>query len=262
MNARPRKNNRRFGPARLVLGLFLACLPALPAAVFGEDAPGAKVLLKMKTLLGADQDYFARLRVSEERSVSSGAVEEYFYFTSGGRAASLLYQTAPAAFIGFAYLEKPGMLEGFNPACACASVMGDPAMRERAGFSFAEISPRLLPSEYTPGEEAAENRLPDRSVFTIELVPLKAYERGRRLRLSVSAATGLPLRLAYLDAEGAVERTVEYLAYFEIENKYVPRLVRAADRNGSALLIEASGVSYHPLPDFVFTRAYLEELSR
>jgi hypothetical protein len=255
--------------SRPPLALLIASLFLFSSAAWAQTpAPSsavtsAELLARTKALLAADKDFFAQVSVTDEARPSAagpGPAADYFYFRSDARSARLLYQTRPAFLAGYAYLFKAGLLQGFNPDCGCASEIDPGVMRSRAGFGFADLDPRPL-LEAASADKVRPARAGSESVLVFAIARAK-NDQGPDAEIAVSAATGLPVRIDYLNADGAPERTVEYLAWFEIGNKYFPRLVRITDRGGARLTLEAGNVSYNPLPDFVFTKAYLEELSR
>ncbi len=246
-------------PCRANRPLLAVCL-GLAAAVALHAQSGPDFLSTMKNLLAPDKDFFARVSVFENGSDRNGkATAEFFYFRSDARPAFLLYQRFPSYLTGLAYLFENGTLRGFNPDCGCASETYQSVMYARAGFSFDELSPLALAAR-PPRGALSRGRVGDEAAVVIVLASPGGAEPA--VRLSLSAASGLPLRLEYLDDKGEPFRTVEYLAYFEIGKKYFPSRVRATDRGGRPLLAVLSAASLNPLPDFVFTKAYLEELSK
>ncbi|MBN2354295.1 MAG: outer membrane lipoprotein-sorting protein [Spirochaetales bacterium] len=249
----------RFALSRLKRPALAACLGLAAAAALHAQSSG-EFLTAMKSLLAPDRDFYARVSVFENGADRGGEpAAEFFYFRSDARPAFLLYQSSPPYLTGLAYLLKNGALQGFNPDCGCASETYQSVMYARAGFSFDELNPLALAAR-TPRGAASPGRVGGEAAVVIVLSPSEKAEPD--LRLSLSAERGLPLRLEYLDDKGVPFRTVEYLAYFEIGKRYFPSRIRATDRGGRPLLAVLSDASRNPLPDFVFTKAYLEELGK
>jgi hypothetical protein len=241
--------------------LFAAGLCLAATGAWAQS--GSELFVRMKELLGAEKDFFAEVSLTDDRpgknsAVGPGPAAQYFFFRSDARPALLLYQTFPAPLSGFAYLMKGDALSGFNPDCGCASETDGLAMRARAGFSFAEINPLSLASYRLVS--AAAGWIEGQAALLLDLASPAGQDDGSRVRLSLSTVTGLPLRLEYRDDQGAPQRTVVYLAWFEIGGRFFPRRFRVTDNDGARWTAEVSATSYNPLPDFVFTKAYLQEL--
>jgi hypothetical protein len=116
------------------------------------------------------------------------------------------------------------------------------------------VSP-LSAAVVQPADEAARG-------FIVELELPAEKSRFERVRIYLGESLKLPFKLEYLNQKHEAERTVSYLSFYEIEKKFFPRLIRIDALDSPALFLELGSPSLNPIPDFVFTKAFLEELGR
>ncbi len=252
MRKSPRKNKHRtMQPVLLAL-----CVLLLPTTLRAEGASAAELLAKMRAVFGPETDCYARLTVSPagDRGRPGG---EFIYFRSDARRSGLLYQVSPTDALGYAFLSAAGGMTAYNPACRCSQAAGAEALVRRFGVSFTELDPRSLGS-LAVREEARTGFLDGQAVFVIGL---QSDAPGEILDVYLSASTLLPLRRQTRDASGKITRTVDYPGYYEAGGCYVPRRLTIDTPGVPRLAVTVDDFSRRPLPDFVFTRSYLEELS-
>jgi hypothetical protein len=252
MRKQRQRNNRR--AVRIVLTALLIIL--CPVALTAQDASAARLVEKMRAALGPEMDCSLRLTASFAGAGARPAAV-YYYFRSDARHSGLLYLVSPADARGYALLRREDRLTAYNPACRCARDTDPAAVVRRFGLGLKEIDPRLLLTVPVSGEAAA-GRLEDRPVF---VVTLQSGTPGRTPRLYLDADSFLPLRLEERDASGRTTRTVDYTAYYDIGGYRVVRRLIIAAPGAARLEITVDRISRHPLPDYVFTPAYLEEVS-
>ena len=252
MRKSPRKNKHRTMQP-LVLAL---CVLLLPTTLRAEGASAAELLAKMRAVFGPETDCYAHLTVSRagDRGRPAG---EFIYLRSDARRSGLLYQVFPADVLGYAFLYVAKDLMAYNPACLCSQAAEAEALVRRFGVSFAELDPRSL-GGLAVREEARTGFLDGQAVFVIGL---QSEAPGETLDVYLSASTLLPLRRQTRDASGKITRTVDYPGYYEAGGCYIPRRMTIAAPGVPRLAVTVDDLSLRPLPDFVFTRSYLEELS-
>ena len=80
----------------------------------------------------------------------------------------------------------------------------------------------------------------------------------------VSRENGLPLKTLSYSASGTLMQTAYYMNYTVVDGRYVPvkQLFIDEFEKGNKTLVELSGISTKKLDDSLFTKAYLENLSK
>lgn len=81
----------------------------------------------------------------------------------------------------------------------------------------------------------------------------------------VRATDGLPVKVENFSASGTLLRTIYYIDYSEVASgKYLFTKLLAVDalQPGQKTFITNENISTAPIPDYVFSKAYLEQVSR
>ena len=270
MNRQPRKQRNSislFSRAGKTLPLILALAGfAILLPVAAQEGTAGEILSGMKPLLFSQVDFFSRIHMTETLTATAASAPnenqiEYFFFRRDAGNVMLLFQKKPAALSGYGFIWQEGNLAAFNPSCRCFSALDSSALIERAGFNFEEINPQLF-SLFYPVTRATYSDTASGRIVTVGLETPAGKKSAQRLKLTLGGNPVLPLRIEYLNEKADTERTVTYLSYFAIEARYFPRLVRIDGKDGRSITLEFDSPSLNPVPDFVFTKAYLQELSQ
>jgi len=80
----------------------------------------------------------------------------------------------------------------------------------------------------------------------------------------VDKETFLPLKVQNFSLSGTFMETIEFGAYKKIDNSFMATKIRVVDEfeKGNKTLVEISDISTKKIPSTIFTKAYLENLSK
>ncbi|MBN1525409.1 MAG: outer membrane lipoprotein-sorting protein [Spirochaetales bacterium] len=237
-----------------VFFLLLLCLLFFYLPLFSQPDDAAAILDTASKKLVFGQDVSMKITLRYEESV----VGEYILFRRDKSSTALLLQQKPGSMNGTGYLFLSGTLWLYNPVCRCFE--SSYKSRRAAGnfLMFADILPFTLKKEDT-AEKAREKEIFGEKTHVLECY---AAEDMYSVRMYLSKKTGLPVYREYLNDQGNVTSSSTLLMYGEYGKQYIPIhfLVQTAD--GRKVEITCSDISIHPLPDAVFTKSYLLEITR
>lgn len=240
---------------------FLILLAVAPVCLVAQSETAAAYLEKMSSALSASGDCAAFLSV---RAGEGGGEFAFHFFRRDRTAELLLIVQSPSAFFACAFFRRSDGIQTFNPQAAFWTRSDPDAVQERIGFYPEEIHPLLLASLLPRDGGVGYGSGPKKSdeFAVLELNP-PADNRGvALLRLTLDRESGLPVRLEFFDPSGGRTRLVDYLSYFQSGKTFYPRQISIQARGKAPLLAEFDAVNPNPIPDFVFTRAYVEEITR
>lgn len=225
----------------------------------------SELMRRMETLQNRTGDLTAQVRLTQQRTGQGVKVLESLFYRRDRNDAFLIIMTAPEAEKGNGYLRVGDNFWMYrrNTRTFQHINRGDTigGTEVRAG----DFERRKFTELYRPtSEQPAEEMLGQTPVYRFEVVAKVDDVTYPRQVYWVERATALPRKVESYSLSGTLMNTAYYLKYTLAEGKYI--LVRALFvdefEKGNRTLMEISGISLAPIPDSVFTKAYLENLSR
>jgi len=133
-----------------------------------------------------------------------------------------------------------------------------------------DFETRKLTELYTGGkdddgkEKISEEMLGKIPVYRIEIIAKVNDVSYPRRIYWVQKDNSLPLKEQGFSGSGTLMHTSYFLNYTEIENRFIPVKQLYVDEfeKGNKTIVEISGISLKQLDDVIFTKAYLENLSK
>ncbi len=244
-----------------ILLLITAVLSSLFIGAEVEFPPD--LIARIESNFFSSHDFSAQLTVIKNIGTELEDLEQYYLFRKDAKGFLLLLQRKPEAVKGRAYLLKNGELwlynpygQGFSRATLAQNISNSTALvSDIAALSFTrdyriqEFKPAVLGS------------------YDVDVVELLAKESSHpvpRLTLWIEQTDYLPLKIKAVNGKGMPERTIYYHKYTQIAEQIYPVSIYiedAADPVKKTQLI-FSQFNISSLPDFVFTRAYVEEINK
>jgi hypothetical protein len=209
------------------------------------------------------KDIAALLTVIKNKATEWEDVEEYYYFRRDREGLLLLLQKEPQGLKGRAYLQKQGELlcynpygEGFSGTIPTEHIAGSLA-------TIADIARSNLNEEYILENYSGE-ALGAFDVYALAFSGRQSSPKEPYISLWVTRDQYLPLKKQVVDKSGRVERTLYYVKYTRIDESIYPVSIYIEDGKDPAAntWLVFSAFNTQPIPDYIFTRAYLEEINK
>jgi len=109
-----------------------------------------------------------------------------------------------------------------------------------------------------------ETKLGERTVYKFEVKGKNKNVKDPKRIYWVDKETFLPLKVQNFSLSGTLMETIEFGAYKKIDNSFMATKIRVVDEfeKGNKTLVEISDISTKKIPSNIFTKAYLENLSK
>jgi len=249
---------RKFIFRAIIAGcLFAAAFPAV-AETTDFNALIAKI---DETTSFKGQDFSAVFTIVTDKPGKKQEVSQMRMFRRDAKDQSLILIQLPEANKGQGYLMDGDNLQFY-----------DPVSRK---FNHTSMKESLAGSEADNNDFKKNNTLADYNIvdtgegtlgkFPVWIINLKAKTNDvsyDQLRLYVRKDLPLVLKQESLSINGRLMKTIFYPKYAEVNNgKYFPSQMLIVDEinKGEKSQINMSEISTDPLPDKVFTKAFLEQ---
>jgi hypothetical protein len=240
------------------LGCLLAA--ALPAAA---ETPDFEAMIREIDEISTfkNQDFSAVFTIVTDKPEKKQKVSQIRMFRRDSKDQSLILIQLPEADKGQGYLMEGDNLQFY-----------DPTSRK---FNHTSMKEALADSEAQNDDFKKDDTLEDYTIsgtaagtlgkFPVWIIDLKAKTNDvsyDQIRLSVRQDKPLVLKQEYLSVSGRLMRTILYPKYADVgKGKFFPSQMLVIDEinKGEKSQITMSEISVEPLPDKVFTKAFLEQ---
>jgi hypothetical protein len=241
------------------------------ASACAADLPSVDTLLKeIDYRYHMTTDVKAKVDLTQQKAGQGARKIEMIYYRRDSDKAFLIVMTAPAAEQGNGYLRKGDNFwmyrrntRTFQHINRDESIGGSDAR----GDDFEE---RKLTELYAPALD--ENGREIIAEDTLGKIPVWRFSVAAKVNdvdypkktYWIRKDSYLLLKEASYSLSGAHMQTVYYLKYTRIKGRYIPVKQLFVDEfeKGNKTVVEISGISIDDLDDAIFTKAYLENLSK
>ncbi|URA09722.1 outer membrane lipoprotein-sorting protein [Thermospira aquatica] len=235
----------------------------------GWSITGPELLKKLDALSEMRTDITARVTISQQKGESIQKLEAIYYRRDADDS-FLIVMTAPDKEKGNGYLKVGENLwmykrntRTFQHISRDESVAGTDA---RSG----DLEKRKLSELYTVArdennlEKITEEKLGSIPVYKVELIARVSDVTYPKQILWIHKENFLVLKALAFALSGTLMQTIYYLKYTQIQGRYIPLQQIFIDEfdQGNKTIFELSGISFDRIPGHVFTKAYLENLSK
>jgi outer membrane lipoprotein-sorting protein len=224
-----------------------------------------ELMQKMEVLQNQAGDITAQVSLKQQRTDQGTKIMDSLFFRRDKTDSFLIIMTGPEAEKGNGYLRVG---ENFWMYRRNTRTFQHINRDENIGGSDAkagDFEKRKFTELYKPvAETPVEEMLGQTPVYRFEVTARVNDVTYPKQIYWVERTTYLPRKVESYSLSGQLMTTSYYLKYTQIEGKYV--LVKGLFVDefevGNKTLMEMSGISLAPIPESVFTKAYLENLSK
>lgn len=249
--------------------LALLAVLILPNIVFA--APNITDLLKsVDSLDDLKNDLTAKFVMTQQKTGEGVKITEGIYYRRDSDKSFMILMTAPEVEKGNGYLK---MGENFWMYKRNTRTFQHVNRDESIGgtdVSTEDMENKKLTDMYKPAldssgnEKISETKLGDIPVYQFEVVAKIENVQYTKRIYWVRKDNYLPLKIQGFSQSGTLMMTDYYLKYTQIDGKYLFMKAMFVDEfeKGNKTLLEVQSIALKKIDDHVFTKAYLESLSK
>jgi outer membrane lipoprotein-sorting protein len=245
---------------KAAIAAVIAITVALPAAAETVDFEALLKQVDAATTF-KNQDFSAVFTIVTDKPGKKQQVSQIRMFRRDAKDQSLILIQLPEADKGQGYLMDGDNLQFYDPT---SRKFNHTSMKDALGDSEAQngdLKKNSTLDDYKI-QATSEGTLGKIPVWIIELKAKSSDVSYDQLRLYVRKDKPLTLKQEFLSLNGRLMRTIFYPKYAEVAaGKYFPSQMLVVDEinKGEKSQMTMSEISIDPLPDKVFTKAFLEQ---
>lgn len=248
----------------LVLSLFI-----VSGSVFA--APGVnQILAEIDQIMDLNSDGTAKVKITQQKAGEGVKVYESIYYLRDKDDAFLIIMTAPEVEKGNGYLKQDDNFwmyrrntRTFQHINRDESIAGTNA--KGGDFENKKLTELYKPALDEAGEEIiTETMLGKIPVYQFELTAKTEDVTFPQVIFWVRKDNYLPLKTEGYSLSGTLMESAYYLKYTRIDGKYMWVKAMFVDEfeKGNKAVVEIENISLQKIDDYVFTKSYLENLSK
>lgn len=225
---------------------------------------GNELLKKMDDLGSQESDVTARVKLTIQETGQATKVQDMLYYRQDSTDSFLIVILSPAAEKGNGYLKNKDNMWLYKKNTRTFQFINSD---ENIGSSDAkadDFEEKKLVDEYNTVGNVEDTKLGSRSVYKFEVKGKNKNVKDPKRIYWVDQETSLPLKVQNFSLSGTLMQTIEFGAYKKIDNSFVAtkQLVTDEFEKGNKTLVEISDISTKIIDSKIFTKAYLENLSK
>ncbi len=238
-------------------------------AAGGYSITGEEILKKLDKILEIKTDITAKVKITQQKS-DNIKVMESIYYRRDKDDSFLIIMTEPEVEKGNGYLKVGDNFWMYKRNTRTFQHINRDESIAGSDAKSGDLEKRKTSELYSVAkdekgkEKITEEMLGKIPVYKVEIVAKVNDVTYPKQILWIHKENFLVLKASSFSLSGTLMQTSYYLKYTEIEGRYVPLQQIFVDEfeKGNKTIIELSGISFEKIPDHVFTKAYLENLSK
>ncbi len=254
----------------LLIAVLIAGLMAPSMPVSAAYPPVKSILQKLDSLRKLDQDVSAKVSIVQTDKTQGTKQMNAVYFAKNLDDLFLIIMTGPETEKGNGYLKNGENFwmyrrntRTFQHIARNENISGSDA--NAGDFETPKYEVQYNAAKKKDGSEAiSDDTISGLAVYKVEIQSsLPEVDYPKKI-IWVRKDNLLPLKEQSFSLSGTLMNSQYFLKYSEINGKYIPvkQLVVDEFEKGNKTLWEISDISFKKIADSVFTRSYLENLSK
>ncbi|MGC8765126.1 MAG: outer membrane lipoprotein-sorting protein [Brevinematia bacterium] len=230
---------------------------------------GREILQKLDKIMEIKTDITSKVKITQQKG-DSVKVMEAIYYRRDRDDSFLIIMTEPEVEKGNGYLKVGDNFwmykrntRTFQHINRDESISGSDAksgdLEKRKTSELYDVA-----KDEKGKEKIDEEMLGKIPVYKVEIIAKVNDVTYPKQILWIHKENSLVLKAQSFSLSGTLMQTSYYLKYTEIDGRYVPLQQIFVDEfeKGNKTIIELSGISFEKIPEHIFTKAYLENLSK
>lgn len=254
---------------RIMILVALLALFIFPNFIFA--APRADDILKeLENIMELKSDGTAKVAITQQKAGEGTKLYESIYYRRDSDNAFLIVMTAPESEKGNGYLKQGDNFwmyrrntRTFQHVNRDESIAGTDSKGQ--DFEYKKLTEMYKAATDASGnDKLSETKLGDIPVYKFEVIAKIEDVSYPKQEYWVRKDNLLPLKIKSYSLSGTLMQTAYFLKYTQIQGKYMWIQARFDDEfeKGNKSLVEIKNISVKKIDDHVFTKAYLENLSK
>lgn len=230
----------------------------------------SKILLEMEKRQELETDLTAKVTLTEQRTRQGIRQHEYIYYRRDSDDAYLIVTVSPDREKGNGYLRVEDNMWMYRQNTRTFQHLSRGDKIDGTDMTVEDFERRKFTELYGPIMD--ENGTEIYSEEILGEIPVYKFEVRAKVKdvnypkhiYWVRRDNYLLLKAEDYSLSGTLMYTSYFIKYTQIENIYIPLKFITVDQfeEGNKTIGEISGISLNPIDDAVFTKAYLENLSK
>jgi outer membrane lipoprotein-sorting protein len=244
--------------------LFSSTLWALP--------PGSQILTAIDEQQEMSADITAKVKITQQRADQGVRVLECVFYRRDRDDAFLIVMTAPDSEKGNGYLSNGENMFMYRRNTRTFQHVGRDEKIGDSNASMGDMESRKYTELYRVAKDGAGRELIREETLGSAKIPVYRVEVVAKVNdvkypkqvMWVTRDKYLVLKVDSYSLSGTLMETAYFTQYTQIEGHYIPLWQKYIDRfeEGNMSVLELSGISLRKIDDTVFTKPYLENLSK
>ncbi len=235
---------------------------------FGESK-GEMIVKKIDEYLSLESDGTAKVTITTQKKGQGIKQQEMIYYRQDSTDSFLIVMVAPENEKGNGYLKQGDNMwvyrkntRTFQHINSDESIGGSDATAD--DFEMKKLSEEYSVAMENGKEKIEELTLGGIEVYKIELVARTDNVKDPKRIYWVSKDNYLPLRIQNFSLSGTLMDTITFKKYKKIDGSYIATSQLIVDEFdvGNKSLVNLTDISTEEIPAHIFTKAYLENLSK
>lgn len=254
---------------RIIIGIGLLMLFIISNVIFA--APKANNILKeMESAMELKSDGTAKVVITQQKAGEGNKVYESIYYRRDSDNSFLIVMTAPEVEKGNGYLKQGDNFwmyrrntRTFQHVNRDESIAGTDSKGQ--DFENKKLTEMYKATTDASGnDKLLETKLGTIPVYQFEVTAIIEDVSYPKQVYWVQQDNYLPLKIQSYSLSGTLMQTAYFLKYTQIQGKYMWIKAMFIDEfeKGNKSLVEIKNISVQKINNHVFTKAYLENLSK
>ncbi|MCX7881995.1 MAG: outer membrane lipoprotein-sorting protein [Brevinematales bacterium] len=230
---------------------------------------GSEILSRIDRLYEIRTDITAKIKLTQQKG-ESVKIMEAIYYRRDADDSFLIIMTAPDIEKGNGYLKVGENFWMYKRNTRTFQHINRDESLSGSDARSGDLEKRKMSELYTVAqdeqkqEKISEEKLGNIPVYRIEITAKVSDVTYPKQILWVHKDNFLILKTQAFSLSGTLMQTIYYLKYTQISGRYIPLQQIFVDEfeKGNKTILELSGISFDPIPAHIFTKAYLENLSK
>lgn len=241
------------------------------ASVSAAEPPDiSKVLVKLENVLEMSSDVKCKVTLTQQKVDQGVKVIEMIYYRRDSDDSFLIVMTSPEVEKGNGYLRSGDNFWMYRRNTRTFQHVNRDESIGGSDASADDFEKRKLTELYAGAKDEnnkeliSETMLGRIPVYQLELQAIVKDVDYPKKVYWIKKAEYLPLKETSYSLSGTLMQTAYFLKYVPIDNKFVPVKQVFIDEfeKGNKTIVELSAISTKKLDSAIFTKAYLENLSK
>jgi outer membrane lipoprotein-sorting protein len=250
----------------IILPVFLLCssLWAIPSVT--------EILEAIDESMELGQDITCKVKITQQKVDQGVKVMESIYYRRDSDDAFLIVMTAPDSDKGDGYLRVGDNMWMYLRNTRTFQHMNRDDEIGGSDLSAGDMEQRKYTELYEPALDENGNEIISEETLGSAGIPVYRFEiiakvndvKYHKLVMWVTRDEYLTMMVESYSLSGTLMETSYYKQYTDIDGHYIPLWMLFVDKfeEGNKSLVELSGISLKAIDNTVFTKTYLENLSR